>query len=266
MKICRTCAVETAEPLPQVCPICADERQYVPASGQRWASLAEIRAEGATVTITELEPDLWGLRAPAGIKQTGLVVRTPAGVVLWDPPGFIDDAAIAFVRSLGSVRAVLASHPHMYGVQVEWATALGAPVLVNTRDSAWIRRPDNLIEVIDGTVELVPGLTVHHLGGHFDGSQVLHWAAGAEGRGVLLSSDTIMVNPDQATFSFMRSYPNRIPLSAATTMRLAAAVQPLAFDRAINNFATVVASGAKAAIWRSAERQVAWMSGVHDEV
>ena len=35
---CRTCAVEYAEPLPDVCPICADERQYVPATGQAWTT------------------------------------------------------------------------------------------------------------------------------------------------------------------------------------------------------------------------------------
>ena len=70
---------------------------------------------------------------------------------------------------------------------------------------------------------IAPGLTLHRLGGHFPGSTVLHWAAGAGGRGVLLSSDTIHANPDRATVTFLRSYPNRIPLSPAVVERIAGA-------------------------------------------
>jgi len=38
--ICATCAVEHAERV-EVCAICADERQWVPAEGQRWTTLEE---------------------------------------------------------------------------------------------------------------------------------------------------------------------------------------------------------------------------------
>ena len=62
IELCATCGVETAPDHPEACPICADERQYVPASGQRWTNLAALRAEGLRVAIADLEPDLWGLR------------------------------------------------------------------------------------------------------------------------------------------------------------------------------------------------------------
>ncbi len=39
--ICATCAVEHAG-RPEVCAICADERQWVPAGGQRWTTLGEL--------------------------------------------------------------------------------------------------------------------------------------------------------------------------------------------------------------------------------
>src|SRR3712207_8761736 len=78
--ICATCAVEHAEPR-AVCAICADERQYVPADGQRWTTLDELSAAGHRVEVAELEPDLHGLIvAPkAGIGQTAKLVRTAAG-------------------------------------------------------------------------------------------------------------------------------------------------------------------------------------------
>ena len=66
-----------------------------------------------------------------------------------------------------------------------------------------------------GKLELLPGVTLAQPGGHFPGSAVVHWAAGAEGRGVLLTGDTVFPNPDRKSISFMRSYPNRIPLSGA---------------------------------------------------
>lgn len=263
--ICATCGVEAAEGPPATCPICADERQYVPAAGQRWTSLAELRESGQQIRISELEPDLWGLNAPRhGIGHTALVVRSNDDVVLWDPIGYLDDVTVDFVSGLGRTRAVVASHPHMYGVQVDWGEALDALVLVNARDQHWVQRRDDRLQVVDGTVRLLPDLILHRLGGHFAGSQVLEWSGGAGGRGTLLASDTIGVNPDRKTVAFLRSYPNRIPLSADVTMRLARAVQDMHFDRCVNNFGGVLEADAKDAIMRSAERHVAWVSGVND--
>ena len=42
---------------------------------------------------------------------------------------------------------------------------------------------------------------------------MLHWAEGAEGRGVVCAADIATVNMDRKSFTFMRSYPNFIPLS-----------------------------------------------------
>ncbi|MEO5745322.1 MAG: hypothetical protein ABIQ53_12150 [Terracoccus sp.] len=118
--ICATCAVETADltTAPDSCAVCTDDRQWVPEAGQRWTSLDELRAAGTRIEVTEVEPELWGLKADpgVGIGQQTMVVRTPHGVVLFDCLGYLDDAAVSFVRSLGPTLAVAASHPHMYGV------------------------------------------------------------------------------------------------------------------------------------------------------
>jgi hypothetical protein len=150
--ICRTCAVEHASQ-PGVCAICADERQWVPATGQAWATLAELTDEGYEASITELEPDLYAITSTptAGIGQQSKLVRTPGGNVLWDPIGFLDDAVVDAITSLGTVVAVVASHPHMYGVQVEWSHRLGSPpVLVSESDVRWLARPDPVVGDVDG--------------------------------------------------------------------------------------------------------------------
>jgi hypothetical protein len=266
--ICATCAVEHAE-RPEVCAICADPRQWVPASGQRWTTLDELKADGFRTRVREVEPDLWTISsAPeAGIGQFSKVVRTPGGCLLFDPIGYIDDDAVDAVRAVGDVVAVVASHPHMYGVQVEWSRALGGvPILIAERDAAWVARTDPAMQTWTDDIDILPGVTLTQPGGHFPGSAVVHWAAGADGKGVLLSSDTIFANPDRVSTSFMWSYPNRVPLSGAVVERVTAHVERFAFDRLYGNFDNVIPEDARDVVRRSADRHIAWVRGDFDDI
>ncbi|MGC5165552.1 hydrolase [Luteimicrobium sp. DT211] len=266
--ICRTCGVERAD-RPELCPICADERQYVVESGQTWTTLAELAADGCRVRVDELEPGLHALRGDpgVGIEQESKVVVTPHGNLLWDPLGYLDDEAVAAVRGLGEVVAIASSHPHMFGVQVEWSRRLGGvPVLVAEADASWVGRPDDAIETWSGSREVVPGLTLHQVGGHFPGSGVVHWAGTADGKGALLSGDTVFVNADRKSVTFMRSYPNHLPLSAAVVERIASRLEPLGFDRIYHNFHGRIAADGHGVLRRSADRYAAWVRGDHDDL
>ena len=266
--ICRTCGVEHAD-RPDVCAVCADDRQWVPESGQAWTTLAELAADGCHVRVDELEPGLHALRGEpgVGIGQESKVVVTPHGNLLWDPLGYVDDDAVAAVRALGDVVAIAASHPHMFGVQVEWSRRLGGvPVLVSAADASWVGRPDDAIETWAGEREVVPGVTLVQVGGHFPGSGVVHWDGAADGNGVLLSGDTVFVNPDRTSVSFMRSYPNRIPLSAAVVERIAARLESLEFGRIYHNFHGRIAADGRGVLRRSADRHAAWVRGDFDHL
>jgi glyoxylase-like metal-dependent hydrolase (beta-lactamase superfamily II) len=268
MWVCQTCGVEHAEAV-EVCVICADERQWVPPDGQKWATLEELSQGGRGVQIVELEPDLFGITVEpsVGIGQQTHLVRTSAGNLLWDPVGYLNDDAVSRVRDLGDVTAIAASHPHMFGVQVEWSKQLGGvPVLVSEADVDWVQRPDPVIKTWSGRYQVAPGLTLHQLGGHFPGSSVVHWTAGADGKGVLLVSDTIHANPDRATVTFLRSYPNRIPLSPAVVQRITRAVTQLSFDRLYDNFGRAIEADAAAAVRRSADRYSQWVRGDFDRL
>jgi len=117
-------------------------------------------------------------------------------------------------------------------------------------------RPDEAIQFWDDEQhELMPGLTLLRLGGHFAGGTVLHWAQGANGAGALLSGDIIQVVPDRGWVSFMRSYPNLIPLPESTVGEMVAALEPWPFQRLYGGwFGRVVDTEARAAVRRSAER------------
>ena len=94
---------------------------------------------------------------------------------------------------------------------------------------------------------------------------MLHWAAGAEGKGVVCSADMAIANLDRKSFSFMRSIPNFIPLSENAVRTVAAALMPLTFDRVYSHhFERVVVSGAKDILLRSVARYVAALKGAYD--
>jgi hypothetical protein len=70
------------------------------------------------------------------------------------------------------------------------------------------------------TLSLWDGLTLINCGGHFDGGAVLHWPAGANGKGALPTGDIIQVVQDRRYVSFMRSYANLIPLGPTAIQRI----------------------------------------------
>jgi glyoxylase-like metal-dependent hydrolase (beta-lactamase superfamily II) len=266
--ICETCAVEHSEQV-EVCAICADERQWVPADGQHWTTLEQLSAAGYKVDVKEVEPGLYGVTSTpsAGIGQQSMLVQTAEGNLLWDPIGYLDDDAVEQVRALGDVAAIVASHPHMYGVQVEWSKRLGGvPVYVSEADKQWVARQDEAIKTWSGTLDLLPGVTLIQPGGHFAGSAVVHWATGAEGKGVILAGDTIFANPDRTSVSFMRSYPNRIPLSGAVVDRVAKALDVFEYDRLYGNFGGCIPVDARAVVRFSADRHAAWARGDYDHL
>jgi glyoxylase-like metal-dependent hydrolase (beta-lactamase superfamily II) len=246
-----------------VCPVCADERQWVPPGGQRWTTLEELAAAGHRSDVREVEPGLTGIGAdpPFAIGQRSLLVRTPAGNLLWDPSGFIDAAAVAAVREAGGLSFVTASHPHFYGAIDRWAAEFGAEILVPSADAQWLRA-EGRVRTWAGTLGVLPGVTLVQCGGHFPGSAVVHWAEGADGRGVLLVGDTIFVTPGEDRVSFVWSAPNRLPLAEPAVRGVWEAVRPYAFDRIYGGWwAPVLRSGAKDAVRRGAERYVELLRG-----
>jgi hypothetical protein len=263
--ICRTCAVQqpdTAQP-PTSCPICQDERQYVGRDGQRWTTMSELLRDHVN-DVREEEPHLIGIGVEpgVGIGQRALLVRTPDGNVLWDCVPVLDEATRHRVHELGGVGSIAVSHPHFYAAVVDWAEVFDARILLPKADAAWIQRPSERIELYDDVVEPAPGLTLARIGGHFDGAAVLHWAAGAEGRGALLTGDTVTVVQDREWVSFMWSYPNLVPLDAATVLDIGRRLEPFTFERVYGGWwGAVVLSDGAAAVRRSVERYVARLRG-----
>jgi hypothetical protein len=256
---CGTQFAESAQPPPE-CPICEDERQFVRHAGQVWTTLKRLAVDHHN-HFEEEAPHLLGIGTEPefAIGQRALLVQSPGGNLLWDCIALLDDQTIVEIGARGGVRAIAISHPHYYTTMVEWAERFDAQIFLHSADREWVMRPANAgprIQFWEGTMlSLWDGLTLINCGGHFDGGTVLHWPAGGNGKGALLTGDIIQVVQDRRYVSFMRSYPNLIPLGPAAIQRILERIEPFQFEQIYGAWWKAnVLSSAKAAVARSAER------------
>lgn len=267
--ICRTCGVQypdTDKP-PAECIICIDERQYVGHRGQQWTTMDELRTGEYQNRIIEADPGVVSIFTvpQLAIGQRAMLVRTSGGNFLWDSITYVDEATVQAIKEMGGVQGISVSHPHFYSSVVEWSHAFGgAPIYMPEADREYFVRPDPAVGWYSRKVDVWPGLTLIQVGGHFEGSSVLHWAEGADGKGALFTGDSISVAADRRWVTFMRSYPNYIPLPASEIRGILKALEPYDFDRIHGGWFTIdVREDAKESVRRSAERYIRWTG--HDD-
>ncbi|MCK2243382.1 MULTISPECIES: MBL fold metallo-hydrolase [unclassified Crossiella] len=254
--ICRTCGTQYAAPRPD-CPICTDERQYVPAAGQQWTDFDELRADPDLSARIEPEgPGLTGIGTNPrfAIGQRALLVNTPNGNILWDCTAYLTEDIITEVNNQGGLHAIAISHPHYYTTMVEWSHTFNAPIHLHENDAQWIGRPDPNIHLWSGThTTLLDEVTLINLGVHFAGGTVLHW------RHTLLTGDIVQVIPDRSHVAFMYSYPNLIPERPAVVRRAAELLKPLDFSTIYGAWwDSKIETNAHEIVQRSAERYLAY--------
>jgi hypothetical protein len=255
--LCTACGVQYSEnPVPPSrCVICEDPRQFVPKAGQAWTTPDKLRVDHFNV-FRKMAPDLFAFSTVPrfGIGQRAFLIITPSGNVLWDCVSFLDSATIDIIRLLGGLKAIAISHPHFYSAVSTWGQTFECPVFVHEADKEWLVDPDACISFWTGeTKDILPGITIHRLGGHFPGSTVLHWIE----RRALFPGDTVLVT-DQKHVSFMWSYPNLVPLPASEVQRIGTRLGALDFDSIYSPFweRGEIERDAKAAVERSIQRHL----------
>jgi predicted nucleic acid-binding Zn-ribbon protein len=263
--ICVTCGTRfaTSQTPLHSCPIGAAERQYLGHQDPCWTTPDDLRRDHRN-NVHQIARGVTGFTTEPSfaIGQQAHLIETPVDNLLWDCISLIDDETVAEVERRGGLDAIAISHPHFYSSMVEWSHAFGGvPIYLHGDDREWVNDPDPAITFWTGeTYQPLPGsgLTLIRCGGHFPGSSIAHWAAGADGNGALFTGDTITVARDHQWVSFMYSYPNLIPLPAAAVRRIVIAIDPFDFDRLYGGWQdSTVQHDAKGAVRRSAERYIA---------
>ena len=258
--ICTTCGTQFAatDQEPDQCPICEDERQYVPAGGQQWTTLEALK-KGHRNSFRKKEAGLFGIgTAPkVGIGQRALLLQTDDQNILWDCLTLVDEATVDIINGLGGLDAIAISHPHYYSSMIEWSRVFGdIPIYLHANDREWVMRPDDRIRYWeDNRKQLTDDITLLRLGGHFAGGTLLHYTDGAKGKGILLSGDILQVVADRKHLSFMYSYPNQIPLGSDEINYIVSQLNEYTYDRIYGAFwGRNILEGAEEALQQSAER------------
>lgn len=255
--ICQACGTQfpTADRTETTsCHVCSDARQFVPATGQSFTTLADMSREHRNeLTPYSGDPRLVFIEtAPKfGIGQRAVLVRSAGGNVLWDCIALLDEDTMERIKAIGGLKAIVISHPHFYSTHVQWARAFGCPVYLAAEDQGWATMPSTHTRLITEMETDVlgaggSGVRAIKLGGHFPGSLVLLF----DGR--LLVADTLMTTPAGLgrrpegsaqpplglnTFSFMWSIPNMIPLGADELWRMWGILDRLSFRSTHGGFA-----------------------------
>lgn len=258
--VCLTCGTQyppSPEPPPR-CPICEDERQYVGHSGQEWIPFEKLQQKFRNSFFQE-GSGIWGIvtEPKFAIGQRALLLQTGTKNILWDCVSLVNADTVEMVRRLGGIDAIAVSHPHYYSSMIDWSRAFGnIPIYLHADDRQWVQRPDPTIQFWSGeTYSLGGGITLIRVGAHFPGFQALHWAEAEAGAGALFTGDMPQVCPGRRYVSFMHSYPNWIPVDAATVRRICNILNQYQFSKLYGAFPGFTVQGnAKQALRLSAER------------
>lgn len=232
--ICAACGTEFPifGVLPEFCPICSDDRQYVPDDIQTWTCFNDL-VENYSVVIKEISHHLFELKAAPlfAIGQRALLVTAPEGNILWDCIPLLNEPTIEFIKSKGGLKAIAFSHPHFYSTMNRWAAVFDCPIYIHQNDEQWIVNKGSRVNLWSGTEKpLWNGMKLINIGGHFPGSSILYVPSLSE-QGAILCGDTFVVSPSKKHTAAMYSYPNKIPLPVKEIGRIRNRISILKFDK-----------------------------------
>ncbi|HSC38652.1 MAG TPA: hypothetical protein VLD19_12295 [Chitinophagaceae bacterium] len=238
--ICITCGTQFTPglPLPALCPVCEDDRQYIGAGGQQWTSLPAL-SDKYSVLFKKINEHLYELTmTPAfAIGQRAFLILSPHGNILWDCIPLINEPVAEFIKSKGGLKAIVFSHPHYYSTMNVWAEQFDCPVYIHRDDEHWIKNWGPHVQLWAGPErDFWDGIKAVHVGGHFPGSAVLQVPSLSPG-GALMVGDTLLIALSKRHMAIMHSYPNQVLLPREIFAAALERMKGLRFDTMYGAFA-----------------------------
>ncbi|MFC7478216.1 MBL fold metallo-hydrolase [Dankookia sp. GCM10030260] len=173
---------------------------------------------------------------PLGLNGTGWLLLHPEGNIAFEAAPFYTDDMLAEIDRLGGIRFLAASHVHGYGALWQLQDVFRPEVLAIQKEDLWLTKAFRVTWPYDEALELRPGLTLYHVGGHYEGQAVLHDAA----RRILFCGDTFKVDQDadgsSTAVSTHKAFHKSIPLTPAEIRRYREVIAPLDFDTVCTPF------------------------------
>lgn len=234
---CANCGFWQRHFAPPDCPVCTDTRNDLPEDGWRFLPEDEVRATHAG-SWRQVAADLWAFttKPDLGLAGTGWLIVRPEGNIAFEAAPYYSDSMLAQIEALGGVQILAASHAHGYGALFQLQRAFDPPVLAIQKDDLRMTKAFRVTLPYDEVLELAPGYTLHHVGGHYEGQAALHDALGRR----LFCGDMFKVDQDDAgrshAISSHKAYHKDIPLTHAELRRYHDVIAPLDFDAVLTPF------------------------------
>ncbi len=222
--------------VPPDCPICSDVRNDLPPDGWKFVTPGEVGAR-LEYHWREAIPGVWEYWSTPrfGLDSHGWLLLHPEGNLAFEAAPHYSGEQLAHIESLGGVRFLAASHPHGYGALYQLQDHFRPQLLIQKDDLRWTKA-FRVTLPYDDWHEVLPGLTLHHTGGHYEGHAVLHDA----GRRAVFCGDALKLDFDMdgraARISCHKAYHKQIPLSRGEARRYRAVFERLDFTSVFTPF------------------------------
>lgn len=221
---------------PPDCPICTDVRNDLPDDGWTFLTPAEVLPK-LQHHWREVMPGLWEFWSTPryGLDGHGWLLLHPDGNVAFEAAPLYSPAALAQIEALGGIRWLAASHPHGYGALYQLQDHFGPDLLIHKLDLQWTKA-FRVTVPYDEPLQIHPGLTLHHLGGHYEGQALLHDAS----RRAVFCGDAIKIDfatdGTPAAISCHKAFHKQIPLTRRELLHYRATFAALDFTTAFTPF------------------------------
>ena len=241
--------------VPPHCPICSDVRNDLPEDGWDFRTPEQL-APTLRHHSREVIPGVWEFWTTPrfGLDSHGWLLLEPAGNVAFEAAPFYDAGTLDVIARLGGIATLAASHPHGYGALWQLQQRFAPPLLIQKDDLQWTKA-FRVTHPWDERHEILPGLVLHHTGGHYEGHAVLHDAR----RGAVFVGDALKLDLDEAgrlvALSCHKAYHKQIPLSPDEARRYRAVFEDLDFDIVFTPFECAVGVP-KAAVLELLDRMI----------
>jgi len=222
---------------PLACPVCTDTRNALPDDGWDFRTEADARAM-FTNHWKEVEPGLWGFWAEPklGLGSTGWLIQREDGNIAFEGCPYYQPDAIDKIHELGGISVLAASHPHGYGALWQLQREFD-PVLTIHKGDIPYSKAFRVNCPADDVHEIAPGLTLHHVGGHYEGHSVLY----DERRRALFCGDSLKIEFDAdgvtpVAISCHKAFHYKIPLTRGELAKYVEVFSALPFRTALTPF------------------------------
>ncbi|MDT7933821.1 MAG: hypothetical protein RQ833_04355 [Sphingomonadaceae bacterium] len=176
MFACANCGFWQRHFAPAACPVCEDVRNDLPEDGWRFLPEADVRATHAGGWRRVRDDMLAFATTPAlGLAGTGwLLLDAEHGNTAFEAAPFYSPAMLDEIARLGGISHLSCSHVHGMGALWQLQEAFApAVVAVNVHDLQ-LTKAFRVTHPYDETLRLTPTLTLHRVGGHYQGQAALH--------------------------------------------------------------------------------------------